>query len=105
METFITSYVIFAVLALILSSPLTFVDWRKTRVATMRNFMIGALAIALPCAILDVVSERQMSQCLDSGIGECLDVGKAGMQFLLVGAFAVTAWFNAFSYGVTDGTS
>lgn len=83
-------------LALILSSPVTFVAWRKNRVATTRNFMIGALAIALPCAILDVVSERQMSQCLDAGIGECLDVGRAGMQFLLIGAFAVTAWLNAF---------
>ncbi len=96
METFITSYVIFAALALVLSSPATYVAWRKNRMATMRSFMIGAFATALPCAILEVVSERQMAQCLAAGISECLDIGRAGLQFLFVGVFAVAAWFNAF---------
>jgi nucleoside permease NupC len=95
-ELFVTSYVIFAGLALTLSSPATYVAWRKDRVTTVRNFVVGAFVVALPCAILDVVSERQMSQCFQAGISECLDVGRAGMQFLLVGVFAVTAWFNAF---------
>lgn len=96
MELFITSYVIFAGLALALSSPATFVAWRRHRVATIRNFVVGAFVVALPCAILDVVSDRQMSQCLDAGIAECLDVGRAGLQFLFVGLFAVIAWFNAY---------
>lgn len=95
-ETFVTSYVIFAGLALVLSSPVTYVAWRKNRMATMRNFMIGAFVIALPCAILDVVSERQMAQCLEAGISECLDIGRTGLQFLFVGVFALAAWFNAF---------
>jgi hypothetical protein len=37
-----------------------------------------------------------MSQCLDAGIAECLDVGRAGLQFLFVGLFAVIAWANAY---------
>ena len=96
MELFITSYVIFAGLALALSIPATFVAWRRNRVTTFRNFVAGAFVVALPCAILDVVADRQMSQCLDAGIAECLDVGRAGLQFLFVGVFAVTAWFNAY---------
>jgi nucleoside permease NupC len=95
-ETFITSYVIFTGLALVLSSPITYVAWRNNRMKTMRNFMIGSFAVALPCAILDVVSERQMAQCLDAGISECLDIGRAGLQFLFIGMFAVAAWFSAF---------
>lgn len=96
MDTFITSYVIFTGLLLVLSAPATYVAWRKDRISTMRNFMVGAVAVGLPCAVLDVVSERQVAQCLDAGLSDCIDAGRAGLQLLFVGLFAAAAWFNAF---------
>lgn len=95
-DTFITSYIIFVGLLLVLSAPVTYVAWRKDRISTMRNFLVGAFVVALACAVLDVVSERQIAQCLDAGYSTCFDVGRAGLQLLFVGLFAATAWLNAF---------
>lgn len=96
MDTFITSFVIYGALALALAAPITYVSWRKDRTSTMRNFFITASVIALCCAVLEVVSERQVQQCLDAAQPRCFDVGAAGLQFLFVGLYAAAAWFNAY---------
>lgn len=96
MVTFITSYVIFTGLVLALASPITYVAWRKDRVSTMRNFFFGALVIGLLCAVLSVVSERQVAQCLDAALSDCIDAGAAGLQLLFVGLYSVAAWFTAY---------
>ncbi len=96
MDTFITSYVIYSALALALASPVSYVTWRKGRTTAMRNFFIGALVIALLCAVLSVVSERQVGECLDAGHSDCFDSGAVGLQLLFIGLYAAAAWFNAY---------
>lgn len=95
-DTFITSYVIYAGLALALGSPVSYVAWRKGRLTAMRNFFVGALVIALLCAVLSVVSVRQVSECMDAGHSDCFDSGAVGLQLLFVGLYAVAAWINAY---------
>ncbi|HSM44060.1 MAG TPA: hypothetical protein VK969_03500 [Acidimicrobiia bacterium] len=95
-DTFITSYVIYAALALVLASPVSYVTWRQGRMATMRNFFVAALVIALLCSVLSVVSERQVAQCLDASLTDCFDSGAVGLQLLFVGLYTVAAWFNAY---------
>lgn len=96
MDTFITSYVIYAALALTLASPFSYVAWRKGRLTAMRNFFVGALVIAVLCAVLSVVSERQVEQCNDAGNPACFDSGAVGLQMLFLGLYAIAAWFNAY---------
>lgn len=96
MDIFITSYVIYAALTLVLASPVSYVAWRKGRMTTVRNFFVGALVIAVLCAVLSVVSERQVGECLDAGHSDCFDSGAVGLQLLFVGLYAVAAWFNAY---------
>lgn len=96
MDLFITSLVIFMGLLAALAAPLLYVTWRKERLETARNFMIGAVVIAICCAVLAVVSERQVLQCLDAGNAECIDSGTAGLQLLFVVGFTAAAWFNAY---------
>jgi hypothetical protein len=96
LDLFITSLVIFVGLLVVLAAPLLYMAWRTERLNTARNFLIGAGVVAICCAVLAVVSERQVLQCLDAGNADCIDSGAAGMQFLFVGLFAVAAWFNAY---------
>lgn len=96
MDLFITSLVIFGGLLIALAAPLLYIAWRKDRLRAARNFLISAGMIAISCAVLAVVSERQVLQCLGAGNSDCIDSGAAGMQLLFVGIFAVVAWFNAF---------
>lgn len=96
LDLFITSLVIFIGLLIVLAAPLFYVTWRKDRLRTARNFLISALTIAICCAVLAVVSERQVLQCLDAGNADCIDSGAAGLQLLFVGIFAATSWFNAY---------
>lgn len=79
-----------------LAAPLLYVTWRKEKLATARNFLIGALLVAVCCAVLAVVSERQVIQCLNAGNADCIDAGAAGLQLLFVVLFAAAAWLNAF---------
>jgi hypothetical protein len=96
LDLFITSMVIYGGLLLALAGPLFYVTWRKDRLTTARNFLIGAGVIAISCSVLAVVSERQVSQCLDAGNSDCIDSGAAGLQLLFVVLFTATAWFNAY---------
>lgn len=96
MDLFITSLVIFSGLIAVLASPLFYLAWRKERLVTARNFLIGLGVVAVSCAVLAVVSERQVMQCLDAGNSECIDSGAAGLQLLLVAVFTAAAWFNAY---------
>jgi hypothetical protein len=95
-DLFITSMVIYGGLLLALAGPLFYVTWRKDRVPTARNFLIGAGAVAICCSVLAVVSERQVIQCSDAGNSDCIDSGAAGLQLLFVVLFTAVAWFNAY---------
>jgi hypothetical protein len=88
--------VIYGGLLLVLAGPLFYVTWRKDRLTTARNFLIGGAIIAICCAVLAVVSERQVLQCLEAGNSDCIDSGAAGLQLLFVIGFTGTAWFNAY---------
>lgn len=96
LEIFITSLVIFGALLIFLAAPLYIVTWRRTRLTTARNFVLGALFIALLCATLETVSKRQVLQCIEAGHSDCFDSGAAGLQLLFVGLYAVTSWANAY---------
>jgi hypothetical protein len=96
LDVFITSLVMFGGLLIALAAPLLYMAWRRENLATARNFLIGAGVVAILCSVLAAVSERQVLQCLDAGNSDCVDSGAAGMQLLLIGLFAVAAWFNAF---------
>jgi uncharacterized membrane protein len=96
LDVFITSLVMFGGLLIALAAPLLYMAWRRERLVTARNFLIGAGVVAILCSVLAVVSERQVLQCLDAGNSDCVDSGAAGMQLLLIGLFAVAAWLNAF---------
>jgi hypothetical protein len=96
LDLFITSLVIFTGLLVALAAPLFYVTWRKDRLTTARNFAISALVVAICCAVLAVVSERQVSQCLDAGNSDCIDSGAAGMQLLFVVIFTAISWFIAY---------
>jgi Tfp pilus assembly protein FimT len=95
-DLFITSMVIYAGLLAVLAAPLFYVTWRKNRLTAARNFVISALVIALLCAVLAVVSERQVLQCIDAGNSDCFDSGAVGLQLLFIGIYVVIAWSNAF---------
>jgi hypothetical protein len=95
-DLFITSMVLYGGLLAVLAAPLFYVTWRKDRLTAARNFGIGGLVIALLCAVLAVVSERQVLQCLDAGNSDCFDSGAVGLQLLFIGIYAAVAWSNAF---------
>jgi len=96
LDTFITSLVIYIGLIGVLASPLFVVIWRRDRLITGRNFLVGALVIGILCATIETVSERQVLQCIDAGNSDCFDSGAAGLQLLFVGLYSVAAWWNAF---------
>ena len=96
MDLFITSLVIYGGLLIALAAPLFYVTWRKDKLTTARNFLIGAAVVTTCCAVLATVSERQVLQCLDAGNSDCIDAGAAGLQLLFVVLFTATAWFNAY---------
>lgn len=96
LDLFITSLVIFTGLLVALAAPLFYVTWRKDKLTTARNFLISAFVVAVCCAVLAVVSERQVLQCMDAGNSDCIDSGAAGLQLLFVGGFTATSWFNAY---------
>ena len=95
-DLFITSMVLYGGLLAVLAAPLFYVTWRKDRLTAARNFGIGGLVIALLCAVLAVVSERQVLQCLDAGNSDCFDSGAVGLQLLFIGIYVAIAWSNAF---------
>lgn len=95
-DLFITSMVIYAGLLAFLAAPLFYMTWRKNRLTAARNFGISALVVALLCAVLAVVSERQVLQCIDAGNSDCFDSGAVGLQLLFIGVYVVIAWSNAF---------
>jgi hypothetical protein len=95
-DLFITSMVLYTGLLAVLAAPLFYVTWRKDRLTAARNFGISALVIAMLCAVLAVVSERQVLQCLDAGNSDCFDSGAVGLQLLFVGIYVAIAWSNAF---------
>jgi Tfp pilus assembly protein FimT len=90
-DLFITSMVIYAGLLAVLAAPLFYVTWRKNRLTAARHFGISALV-----AVLAVVSERQVLQCIDAGNSDCFDSGAVGLQLLFIGIYVVIAWSNAF---------
>ena len=95
-DLFITSMVLYGGLLAVLAAPLFYVTWRKDRLTAARNFGIAALVIALLCAVLAVVSERQVLQCLDAGNSDCFDSGAVGLQLLFIVIYVTIAWSNAF---------
>ncbi|MCI0425569.1 MAG: hypothetical protein L0Z47_06935 [Actinobacteria bacterium] len=82
---------------LALAAPVFLVARRQRRYDTVRNFAISAAVIALLCVAVEVVSERQVAQCVAAGNAECIDAGASGLQLLFAGGYVVAAWVAAYS--------
>ena len=80
---------------LILGAPILVISWRRKRTKTMRNFLIGGATVALMCAVLAAVSQRQMAQCEAAGNPDCIDPGAAGLQLLFIANYLLVAWIAA----------
>jgi hypothetical protein len=91
------SFVVVGGAALALGSPVFLVARRLRRPDTMRNFLLGAGVIALFCAVMEVVSNRQVAQCIAAGNPDCYDAGTVGLQILFIGGYVATAWITAYS--------
>ncbi|MGH3649874.1 MAG: hypothetical protein ACRDU9_04125 [Acidimicrobiia bacterium] len=96
MTTFLTTLLIVTVLLLVLGAPLTVPTWRKGQRKTARSWLIGAGVIGVLCASIAMVSERQVTQCLDAGNTDCIDSGAAGLQLVFIVLYLVSAWIGAF---------
>jgi hypothetical protein len=90
-------FLIATVALLALASPVLIVARRQGRQDTIRNFVIGALVIALVYVTIELVSQRQVEQCIAAGNHDCVDAGAGGLQLLFVGSYVVGAWMAAMS--------
>jgi hypothetical protein len=95
--TFATTLLIFLALLAALGTPLWIVATRDRRTTTVRNFAIGATLVAVLCALMAQISERQVAQCEAAGNPSCVDYGTSGLQLVLVFFFVVGAWWSAYS--------
>jgi hypothetical protein len=49
------------------------------------------------CGSLAGISHRQVQQCQDAGLADCVDSGTAGLHLLFIGLFVVVTWFTAYT--------
>jgi hypothetical protein len=77
--------------------PLFYLALKRQRTTTVRNFALTALFIGVICGSLAFVSDRQMAQCAEAGIAECVDAGAAGMQFTLIVFYVLITWLTAYA--------
>lgn len=82
---------------LVLATPLFVISFRRDRPRTSRNFALAAVVIGVACGSLAGISQRQVQQCQDAGIADCVDSGTAGLQLLFIGLFVVVTWFTAYT--------
>ncbi|MGB8361919.1 MAG: hypothetical protein WCE80_11030 [Acidimicrobiia bacterium] len=90
-----TTLLIFAILAG-LGLPLWYVAWREGRRDTIRNFVLGAVVVAVLAGIVALTSERALEQCMAANGRECIDPGADGVQLVMVGFYLIINWFVAY---------
>jgi hypothetical protein len=90
-----TTLLIFVILAG-LGLPLWYVAWRERRRDTIRNFVLGALVVAVLAGIVALTSERAVQQCTAVNGRECIDPGSGGVQLVLVTFYLIANWFVAY---------
>lgn len=96
MSTIITNTLAVTAILVVLGTPLWLVAWRGRRIATGRNFLIGAGAIGLTIGLLAGTSQRQVDLCLEAGNSDCVDSGTAGLRLLFIVLYLVAAWTVAY---------
>lgn len=79
-----------------LGLPLWFIAWQKGRRDTIRNFAIGAAAVAVLGGVVAITSERALEQCMAANGRACLDPGSDGVQLVMVVFYLIANWFVAY---------
>jgi len=81
----------------VLSAPVFLVTWRKDRKTATRNFVLGGVTLAIACAALAGISERQVEQCRAAGNSDCVDAGAMGLQLVLIAGYVIASWIVAWA--------
>jgi hypothetical protein len=94
---FLIDFVRVAAMLLILGSPVLIVARRRRRRDTIRNFLVIGGVVALVCATIRLVSDRQVAQCEAAALPDCIDAGAAGLQMVFIVVFLLVDWVVAYS--------
>ena len=94
--TFVTTALLILAILAALGLPLWYVAWREGRRDTIRNFGLGAVAVAVLAGIVALTSERAVEQCMAANGRECIDPGSNGVQLVLVTFYLIVNWFVAY---------
>ena len=96
MVRFATVAIAYAFGMIVLAYPLRRVALQRGREHTWRNYIIGAVILAVVVAVVDTTSRIAVRQCFDAGNTSCVDFGSAGFQILITGGLVAYSWLMAF---------
>lgn len=95
MQTFVTAFLLYTGLMLVLGIPVFVIARRNGQPTTARRFVVAAVVIGLLSGVVSFTSEQLVMRCEAAGNTACFDSGSAGLIVVFVAGYTIVAWVKA----------